>query len=137
MPTPEPTPQGQTPFAKPPGDENYEGADRGLISDIAGGLLGGGKQNKQSSGLVGQLAQSFLGGGHQNSSSHNSAGGLAGQLIGSFLSDKPNTDNKPQQNQNQGYNPNASHGGHGNIGGMAASFFGGSHGQSVSQFTYL
>lgn len=73
VPTPEPTPQAESPFAKPSNDANYEGADRSLvgvcysrtlsrcnakgIQDIAGGLLGGPKKNKQSGGLVYNLPQ--------------------------------------------------------------------------------
>lgn len=81
------------------------GGSSNLVGQLAGSLLGGGKQSHGSSGghgsggpgnLVGQLAGSFLGGGkqshgsssgqqqHGGSSGHGSSGGLGG-LLGSVM----------------------------------------------------
>ncbi|KAL8690423.1 MAG: hypothetical protein Q9218_004123 [Villophora microphyllina] len=143
VPTPDPTPQPiDDPFNKPPmssergpneGSENYEGADRGFLSDLATNAMGGKHGKPQNQSGLGGLASSFLGGqGSHGSSGHGgSGGGLAGQLIGGLLGGgKPHNQQQPQPSQHSttpgGYG--SSSGGH-QQGGLG-SFFGGHHGQA-------
>ena len=80
----------------------HGGGSNNLVGQLAGSLLGGGKQSHGSSGhgssgggnLVGQLAGSLLGGGKQHGSSsggqssnsgHGSSGGGLGGLLGGVL----------------------------------------------------
>ncbi|KAL8893429.1 MAG: hypothetical protein Q9192_005278 [Flavoplaca navasiana] len=143
VPTPDPTPQPiGDPFQKPPmssdraqneGGDNYQGADRGFLSDLASG-----KQGKHGQGGLGGLAGSLLGG----QSSHGSGGhggggvgGLAGQLVGGILGGgKPHNQQQPHSSQHsggsQGYGGQS--GGH-QQGGLG-SFFGGHHGSSVRPY---
>ncbi|KAI4146371.1 MAG: hypothetical protein L6R39_003477, partial [Caloplaca ligustica] len=146
VPTPDPTPQPiNDPFGKPamssergPSDqgENYEGADRGFISDLATNAIPG-KHNKphQSQSGLGGLATSLLGGqgshggGAHGGGGHGGGGGLAGQLIGGILGGgKPHSQQHAQHSSASGGYGNPA-GGH-QPGGLG-SFFGGHHGTSV------
>ncbi|KAI4139034.1 MAG: hypothetical protein LQ341_004393 [Variospora aurantia] len=115
--------------------DNYQGADRGFLSDLATSTVGG-KHNKPHQGQaggIGGLASSFLGGqGSHGSGGHGGVGGIAGQLVGGLLGGgKPHNQQPSQSTQHSsasgGYgNPSGGH----QSGGLG-SFFGGHHGSSV------
>ncbi|KAL9585177.1 MAG: hypothetical protein Q9203_004367, partial [Teloschistes exilis] len=143
VPTPDPTPQPiDNPFDKPTmsadrgpndGNNNYEGADRGFLSDLATNAISGKHGKPQNQSGLGGLASSFLGSqGSHGSSGHGSSGGggLAGQLIGGLLGGgKPHNQQQPQSSQHSTSGGYGSSSGSHQQGGLG-SFFGGHHGQS-------
>ncbi|KAL8867238.1 MAG: hypothetical protein Q9174_005792, partial [Haloplaca sp. 1 TL-2023] len=148
VPTPDPTPQPiSDPFDKPPmssergpseGGDNYQGQDRGFLSDLATNAVSGKHGKPQNQSGLGGLASSFLGGqGSHGSGGHGGggSGGLAGQLIGGLLGGgKPHHQPQSSAGQHSGTSGGSggygsSSGGHGHGAGLG-SFFGGQHGSS-------
>ncbi|KAI4155308.1 MAG: hypothetical protein LQ340_001073 [Diploschistes diacapsis] len=137
VPTPEPTPQAQSPFQKPDAPP-YEGADRSLLGNLAMNALTGGKHSSKSQSGLESLASSFLGGQHHSSSNQGGTGGtggIAGQLIGSFLGGSGKPQGQTPQDSATGFAATSGQHNSSGFSGAAASLFGGNHGTS-SQNSY-